>query len=142
MIINVSYLNLIMFVCVYLFCVCEQAHDKACLWRSEDNLWEFILPFYHINPQTWTQVFRCISKHHYLLSHLTVPIRPTFQCIDRSLFSSLMFFEYILNLKSSGNMFDQSNKSMCCTRKHWLKSMKTLQTLRHFPCWLAITHFS
>lgn len=37
------------------YCVCVHAHVTAHFW-SEDNLWELVLPFYHVGPKNWTQV--------------------------------------------------------------------------------------
>lgn len=48
-------------------------HTRAveCMWRSEDNRWEFVLSFYHASLQNCSQSARLGSKHLYLLSHHT-----------------------------------------------------------------------
>lgn len=39
--------------------------------RSEDNLWESVLSFHHMDPGDCTQVIRLGSERFDLLSHLT-----------------------------------------------------------------------
>ena len=41
-------------VCVYVgvcMCVCAATCDMIYMWRSEDNLWELILSFHHVDPE-------------------------------------------------------------------------------------------
>lgn len=35
------------------------------LWRSEDKLWELVLPFYYVGPRNWTQGFRLSGESIY-----------------------------------------------------------------------------
>lgn len=59
-----------MFLCVFV-CVCVRvcmcshipagwwyAHATELLWRSEDNLWYFVLSFLHVGPWDQTHVVR------------------------------------------------------------------------------------
>ena len=39
------------------------------VWRSEDNLQEWVLSFHHVDPREQTQVVRLGSKCLYLLSY-------------------------------------------------------------------------
>lgn len=50
--------------CVYL-CMCRHACGMA--WRSENSLWKLVLSLYQRGSRDWTQVFRVVSKHLYLL---------------------------------------------------------------------------
>ena len=49
-----------MFVCLFVYvcvcvcvwvCVCARTCDTIYVWRSEDNLWELILFFHHVDPE-------------------------------------------------------------------------------------------
>lgn len=39
------------------------------IWKSENNLHEMVLFFYHAGSREQTQVIMIVSKHLYLLSH-------------------------------------------------------------------------
>lgn len=43
------------------FCVC-MCHSEDTVWRSENNLQEFILSFHYTGPRDWTQVARLDSQ--------------------------------------------------------------------------------
>lgn len=45
--------------------------DVMQVWRSEDNLKEWILSFYPVGPGDWIQFIRLDSKSTYLLSRLS-----------------------------------------------------------------------
>lgn len=51
---------------------CECVHAIACVWQSEDNLWESPLFFHHAGSQeSGTEIIRFGSKCLYMLNHLT-----------------------------------------------------------------------
>lgn len=52
-------------------CVCRWCHRTQ--WRSEDDLREAVLSFYHVSPESGAQVVRLGDKSCYLLSHLAYP---------------------------------------------------------------------
>lgn len=55
--------------------ICLEGEVGGCVptytWRSEDNLQDSILSFYHVNPGNYSQASGFGSKCPYLLSHLT-----------------------------------------------------------------------
>ena len=79
---GLPYLNKKFFAFIYLFaclffayvCVPTYTYTHLYVRRSENNLWELVLSFYHMWPEDQTWVIRLNSKHLYRLSHLTSPI--------------------------------------------------------------------
>lgn len=45
----------------------------TCIWRSQNNLGESCLSFYHVDPGDGTQVIKLDSEHLCTLTHLTSP---------------------------------------------------------------------
>lgn len=60
-------------------CVCT----RACVRRAEDNLWELILSFQHVEPEHQTQGPQTRWQELYPLTHLSSP---------RNLFIQEQFF--------------------------------------------------
>lgn len=52
---------------------CMSVSAAALMWRSEDNLWELVFSFYHVDPGNQTQDFRLSSYHCDPLSHHAGP---------------------------------------------------------------------
>lgn len=50
-----------------------------CIWRSEENLPEWILSFHHMAPRNQTQVIRLDCNHLCPLSHIAGPLLHTFK---------------------------------------------------------------
>ena len=53
-----------------MFVLCMCVHAMACVWKSEDNVWEISSCTMWGVSQGGTQVFRLGSKHLYPPSHL------------------------------------------------------------------------
>ena len=71
-----------MCVCVWCMYVCGvcvhmlrmSAHSTACLWSSEEILWELVLSFHHMSSKNWTQVFSSALVTSFCpLNYLTGP---------------------------------------------------------------------
>lgn len=45
----------------------------ACMWRSEVNLWELVLSFYHVCARDGTHIVQVGGQHLSLLSYLADP---------------------------------------------------------------------
>lgn len=54
------------------------AHATVYLWRSEDNLWESVLSFYHMGPRYGIQVGRLGSSKYLYLPRIGGWLRPYF----------------------------------------------------------------
>ena len=52
-------------------CVCVCVYSVPCIWKSENNLWELVIPFHHVDLQDKTQVVRLGEKCPHPLNHLT-----------------------------------------------------------------------
>lgn len=62
-------------VCVYiLWCACECGYAGMIehIWKSEDNLWELVTFFYHLDSGYHTHILRFCGKYFYWLSHLAL----------------------------------------------------------------------
>lgn len=63
----------------------DVACPTACMWRSEDNLEELVLSFYHVSFKHGAQVLGLGSKSSYLPSHLAGPSTSDFCSIFKVL---------------------------------------------------------
>jgi hypothetical protein len=46
---------------------------RSTLWKSEDNMWELVLSFYHMVSGDQTHIVKLVGKCLYLLNHLGWP---------------------------------------------------------------------
>lgn len=59
----------------------ESMHTTGCMAKSEDNVQEWVLSFYHVRSRNWTWVVRLGSKHSYPLSRITSPLFSVFMSV-------------------------------------------------------------
>lgn len=59
-------------------CACMHACSVVHMWRSGDNLWEFVFSFHRVGSRNPTQIAKLAGKFLNLLNYLTNP-RPAFE---------------------------------------------------------------